>query len=216
MRNILASVAALLLTGCVATNQAAVVSAADIPVSKYRQIAVFAENVSQQEQRAMEETLVQALASAGAKARSGSAIYGEHGVKLTSAAKGRLIKEQGIDAVLFVKLDRAGESQIANARFDGRSVLLPNDDGEYVPVGMTGYSVKADGSVYQASPMLSTTSQLQDVKSSKLVWASQATTYPQYSVAIMGIPVSGGQAADSLVLQAAKEIAEKMRADGAI
>jgi hypothetical protein len=206
----------LALASCVtASDSQTAVSAPDIPSSKYKQVAVFVENVAETEQSSAEQSIVAALRSSGANATAGSTLYGSQNGNLSDAAKAKIIRDRGVDALLYIKVQRSNEVRINNARYDGQAVYLTNDDGTISAQNPTGYMIKSDG-VYQRSTMLTTKAELQDVRSAKLVWTADTITYPQYQMLVMGIPVGGGVGPDALFPEAAKEIVAKMRLASAI
>jgi len=206
----------LSLASCVtASDSQTAVSAPDIPSSKYRQVAIFVENLGEAERSSAEQIMASAMQGSGANAVPGSALYSGQNGKLSDAAKVRIIRERGVDALLYIKVQPANEIRINNARYDGQAVLLINDDGSVFAQSPAGYIIKPDG-VYQRNAMLVTKAELQDVKSAKLVWTADTVTYPQYSLLVIGIPIGGGSSAESLFPVAAKEIVSKMRTASAI
>ncbi|MGA7862106.1 MAG: hypothetical protein WCB19_09680 [Thermoplasmata archaeon] len=207
------------LASCVTTSDSqTAVSAADIPASKYKQVAVFIENVSEAEHASADAVVVSTLQGLGVNAVSGDSLFNEHNGNLSDAAKVRILKERSIDALLYIKVQSSNEQLITNARFDGQFVYLTHDDGtvDTITPQAGGFTIKPDGRVYQSSPMLVTRAELQDVKSAKLVWTADTVTYPQYQVAWLGMNFSGGATASSLFQEAAKEIVGKMRSASAI
>ena len=216
-RGILLLSVAVMLAACnTVSNSETAVSKADVPVGKYRQIAVFVENLEAAERAAAEQQVVSALQSANVNAVSGNGLLASAGANLSDAAKVKAIRARGVDAVLYVKVQRSTESQINNARWDRGRILLLQEDGEVQEVSAIGYRVAPDGKVYQKSKSVVAISELQDINSAKLVWTGTTSTAPEYSLLIMGINVGSGHSESSLFVLAAKEIVAKMRADGAI
>jgi hypothetical protein len=205
----------LSLASCGATsNLQSSVSNADIPGGKYKKMAVFIEGEDAAERRNAEESMISALRSAGVNAVSGEGLLALK-KNASNAEKVRLVRSQGTDALLYVKVLRSTEALISNARWDQGRILITDDDGTVTEHPTFGYTVKPDGRVYQKHEALSTSAELQDVNSAKLVWAGSGGTGQQTTLLIMGVPV-GAQSNDSVVAQASKDIVSKMRADGAI
>jgi len=214
LRNVAVIAVGLTLASCGATtNLQSSVSTADIPGGKYKKMAIFIEGQDAAERRIAEEALISALRSAGINAVSGDDLLAQK-KNANNAEKVRLVRSQGTDALLYVKVHRTKEVLIRNARWDSGRILITGDDGTITEHPTLGYTVKSDG-VYQKHEALSTSAELQDVNSAKLVWTGSAGTGQEYTLLIMGIPV-GGQTHESLVTQASKDIVSKMRADGAI
>jgi hypothetical protein len=205
-----------LLAGCVtATDSQVAVSPNDIPVAKYKRVAVFVENMTGTERAPAEQTIVSTLQSSGVNAVSGNGLLNSRG-NLSDSQKIRKLKEQSIDALLYVKVQMSSQQLVGNARTDGQLVYLTNDDGTEDAVGPAGYILNADGSVHRISNTLVTRSELQDLKSAKLVWTADTVTSPQYQIAVMGIPIGNGTTSTSLFTEAAREIVSKMRSAHAI
>jgi hypothetical protein len=215
LRNLAVIAVGLTLASCGATtNLQSSVSTVDIPGGKYKKMAVFIEGQDAAERRTAEEAVISALRSAGVNAVSGDGLLAQK-KNASNAEKVRLVKSQGTDALLYVKVLRSREALISNARWDQGRILIFADDGTVTEHPTLGYTVKPDGSIYQKHEALSTSAELQDINSAKLVWAGSAGTGQEYTLLIMGIPV-GGQTHESLVAQASKDVVSKMRADGAI
>jgi hypothetical protein len=205
----------LSIASCGATsNLQSSVSNVDIPGGKYKKMAVFIEGQDAAERRTAEESIISALRGAGVNAVSGDGLLTQK-KNANNAEKVRLVRSQGTDALLYVKVLRSTEAFISNARWDQGRILITADDGTVTEHPTLGYTIKPDGSVYQKHEGLSTSAELQDINSAKLVWAGSGGTGQEYTLLIMGVPV-GGQSNESLVAQASKDIVSKMRADGAI
>jgi hypothetical protein len=214
LRNIGIVAVSLILASCGATsNVQTAVSAADIPASKYRKVAVFIEAQDESDRTSAEGTVVSALRDLGVNAVSGPDLLAQK-KNASNAEKVRLVRSQGTEALLYVKVQGTREVRITNARWDRGRILIYNDDGTVMEQPTLGYIVKPDG-VYQKHEHLSTSAELQDVNSAKLVWTGSAGTGQQTTLLIMGVPV-GGASRESLLSQASKDIISKMRADGAI
>jgi hypothetical protein len=215
------------LTGCADSETRSIVSSSDLSGSRYRRIAVFVEGSDPTKSRPsagvnasngaitfslfipapsgsasmaeVEQKMVTALGGAGVKASSGPALFS--GQTLGNQAKVAIL-QKNFDAVLYVTVLTNGmrEAPVAGAYFDGQNVVYqtgvihPLEEGDSV-------SVKADGSVWDQVPTFQAKCDLQDTKTSKVVWSSETIA-------------TGGTAV--LLSRASDQIVAKMRNDGAI
>jgi hypothetical protein len=206
-------VAALLfVAGCATSETKSLVSRADLPASKYRNVAVFIENLEENEKRAAEDVVASSLQKAGINARSERVIFSGRGA-ISDQGKASIIQRE-FDAALFLKVAQKGviEELVPGAFHDGESISFNHNVGAVVSmnfttnVGTNMYVLKPDGSVYKPVLSLKTTVELQDAKTAKLVWTSETIASGDARVSNMG----------TLFQKAAEQTVEKLRADGAI
>lgn len=217
-RQLLASLCACALAACSAIETRSIVSTEDLPTSKYRKIALFIENLDDAERPMAEQILISTLQNSGVNAVSGQQIFHERG-NLSEKAKASLVQKE-FDAVLYVSVLEKGVSEhfLPNASHDGQRITFSNSLNAVVmnfgaaftydvsAVDPRTYSLKPDGTVYEQQLVLKTRADLQDTKSAKQVWTAEtvASSKPPF----VEMP--------QLFVQASKQIADKLRTDGAI
>lgn len=149
---------AMLLVGCTSETRS-VVSADDIPATRYRQIALFVENVPGPESATAEQIIGTALRSAGVRAVGKSEIFKDH-EDMDAGAQANFIRAQGFDSVLYVTVLESG----------------------YVPEGVNtvSWNTPVMGFMFSgprpAEWALKTKSELQDANTAKLVWSAETIT----------------------------------------
>jgi hypothetical protein len=214
-RSSLLFVACFLLVGCASavSETRSIISAADLPATKYRSVVVFAENIDESERSAAEQFVVSALQGANISATSGKSLF--EGRQLDEREKTKMIQDK-FDAVLYVNVAEKGltEQRVENVTHNGQYIVYRRS----VP-GLTftaaadvtedtskSWILKDDGSVYEPILALKLKSDLQDTRTSKLVWTAETIT--------TGKPVATTM--PQLFDQASKQMVAKMREDHAI
>lgn len=217
---------ALVLASCASSETRSLVSKSDLPTTRYHKIVVFLEEPNptapstpasagfangqlvitlpsdgpSASRAEMEQKILAALTDSGIAAKSGSALF--KGKRISAQEKARVVQKE-FDAILYVTILANGmrERLVEGAFHDGRMISIHGEVKEIDVYVNNAYELKADGTVYERVPTLHIKAELQDTKTAKLVWASETIA-------------TGG----TLVLadKAIKQIAEKMRADGAI
>jgi hypothetical protein len=217
----------LILTGCADSETRSIVSSSDLSGNKYRRIAVFVEGSDPARTRPsagvnaangavtfslfipapsgsasmaeVEQKIVTALGSAGVIASSGPALFS--GQTLSNQAKAALL-QKSVDAVLYVAVLTNGmrEEQVAGASHNGQFVKFANWEPE--PIENYGsFDYRPDGTVWHDVPTFQAKCDLQDTKTSKVVWSSETIA-------------TGGTAV--LLSRASEQVVAKMRSDSAI
>jgi len=116
----------LLLGGCAATSETrSVVSASDLPASKYKKVALFIENLEPGERRSAEQIVLSALRQSGMNASTSSEIIRARR-NISAEAQAALIRKEGFDAVLYVSFFERGlaEQPLENAWFDRNTRMI--------------------------------------------------------------------------------------------
>jgi hypothetical protein len=206
LKNFAILLAACCLLGCASSETRSVVSKDDIPVSKYKKVALFIENLDEADRSAAEKTVVSTLQNAGVNAVSGSDVFKGRG-ELSEKAKASIVQKQ-FDAVLYLTVEQRGiiEELIPNAFFDGQMIQY-NLGILTVGHDMTDlHVIRSDGSVYEQKLTLKTKVDLQDTKSAKTVWISETISSGSTKTTNMA----------TLFNQAANQIVAKMREDSTI
>ena len=195
----------LSLVGCASSETRSLVNKDDLPASKYKNVAIFIENLEEAERLGAEQIVLSALQNSGINAVSGQETLKRRGAALTENAKAALIQKQ-FDAVMYVRVAQKGqiEELIPNAYFDGQMVQINVLGIATVGHNLTDlYIIKPDGSVYQSMVVLKTVADFQDTKTAKQIWTSET--------------ISSGNARGTnmaaLFTQASRQIVEKLRAD---
>jgi len=209
---------ALLLNACAAAESVGVetrsiVSAADLPGSRYRNIVVFVQDANENVKADAERVVALALHDAGANAQPEAVVF--KNATLTAQQKAQTVQRE-FDAVLYVNIGQSGSAQqpLNNVKHDAEYVYYVNQIGVATFTRATAISddtsksliLEPDGSVDQAMLALDVEADLQDAKSAKGVWTSQT---------IASAPINLTDMA-SLFGQAAQKIVLKMKADGVI
>lgn len=197
-----------LLAGCASSETRSLVSAADLPASRYSRVAVFIENVDEPERAVAEQIVLSALNNAGVKAVSGHDFLRQQAPKLTEQQKARLAQKE-FEALLYVTVVERGqgEQRVENAWFDGNMIQFNLLGIATVGHNVTdGYIIKSDGSVYHPMLVLKTQSQLQDTKSAKVVWQGETISSGHANASNMNL----------LFTHASQQMIEKMRTDSAV
>jgi hypothetical protein len=202
---------ALLLAACAQSETRSVVSADDLPASKYHNVAIFIENVDESQAATAAQMVISTFRNSGVNARSGSDAF-EGRSKLTEVAKAKIIQSE-FDAVLYLTVVQEGltEELVPDAHSDGQVITFYKNLGIMgasftTDIGVENFIVKPDGSVYQPKLALQTKVDLQDTKTAKLVWTSETIASGPAKLTDM----------NTLFEQASRQIVEKMRADNAI
>lgn len=219
----------LLLTSCADSETRTVVSKPDLPAGGYHRIIVVGEgaeipahtspfSITHQSTELgsavtmhlrfgsaplpaslnLEQKVVSEIQQDGSSAVGATAFF--DGRSLSDEEKARIV-QQDFDAVLYVAVENGVTEEKVAASYDGQMVTFSTGVVSSVDELGDRYSLKPDGSVYYLQPTLKAKCDLQDTKTAKQVWSAETLT-------------KGGSAV--LVSSTAKQIAEKMHADGLI
>lgn len=202
-----------LLVGCASSETRSLLSADDIPSTRYKKIAVFVENVPDSERSAAEQVVASALQNAGVDATTASSFFARR-ARLDEKQKALIVQRQ-FDAVLYLSVLEQGETGevIPGASHNGNAIsfyrdIVPGFFGAAftTDIGKNLYSLNPDGSVSRRILAMKTKVDLQDTKTAKLVWTSET--------------ISSGDAnvtkAETLFAQASSQIVAKLRDDSVI
>jgi hypothetical protein len=208
----------IVLAGCatVETGTTTTVSSADIPGSKYRNLAVFVENVDDAERLSMERMVVSAVRDGGAQAQSSLEAFGYHR-DLDGNQMATIIRDQKFDAALYVTvtqkallLEPAPDASAMPDGAGGWNVCKSSSSGSFTAnfcfAMPAWFTVTSDGQLARLVVTYAAKAELQDVVSAKVVWTANT------SASARGGPLN----MRSLVNQASAQLVEKLRADHAI
>jgi len=213
-RSIIAVAIASLLGGCSAVETRSAVSGADLPAGKYHAVAVFVENVNEEDRAIAEEVVVSDLHGAGVRAVSETALF--RGTQLDRGAKAKIVQSE-FDAVLYLTVVEKGvsEKRLENITHNGQTLFYRTQipGGTFFDVGVgvgeqisQFWILKEDGSVYEPLFALKAKSDLQDTHTNITVWSAEsiATGNPR------------GTTMRQLLEEVSKQMVSKMRADNTI
>lgn len=185
---VIAGISALLLTACVSTSETSetrsLVSTADVPSSKYKNIAVFVENLLGEERSVAEQQLVLALRDVGVNAKSGPEFLRQKRI-VDEQAKGPAL-QNNFDGLLFVSVVEKGTfgQVVPNVSHDGTSVTyrsgveflgIRNFFGSITlpaEIDQT-LTLNDDGTATKENLALKLKIEIQDTKSAKIVWRAE-------------------------------------------
>lgn len=216
MRRLHATLLSIVVSACASSETRSIVSKADIPPGKYKNIALQISNLDDGEQRIAEQIIISSLRDAGVSARSFTEFLGKGRSPQQSVQQ---IQKQ-FDAVLYVAIVSKGitADPIPNARHNGEAITFSS--GQFagvmnfagsITIGVDEFTSKnfilnSDGSVSKPKLSLQTELKLQDTQSNNIVWTAETIA--------AGPPATTNMTA--LFDQAAHQIVEKMRDDSTI
>jgi hypothetical protein len=211
----LPAVVCLALCSCatVTTTISSTISSADLPPDKYRKIVVFIEN-DDADRGAFERSIVAGLHSAGVVSESSVVLFNNSRTTADPAEQAQTIRGQGFDAALYVTIVQKALVQEATVNMwmaqdeAGDAMVCSGSAANYFCYSMPSwYALAQDGNLVKLTLTLVTKSELQDVRSAKLVWTADASVF------------ADGTDFDTmpgLFDKIARQISEKMKSDHAI
>lgn len=204
----LLGVACLFLVGCAAeVETSSVVSAADLPANRFRNVVVFVENINPAEQLVAEQSIASRLKSSGVRAISSLEVF-NYSRALDDDQKAAIIRDQKIEAALFVTLVRLQQvsTPVPDVTYSDGMFHGGNSFFQWHSTHSLEYSVDAQGQVVKETVLVVTQSVLQDVMTAKQVWAAETSA---------SVNAKYGDPAGLFDL-ASRQLVAKMRADRAI